>query len=134
MNFQLQYAWTSLVTILAILMYLVIGINVGRTRTKHKIFPPATTGHPEVERAFRAHQNTLEALIMFLPLLWIFSIYLSSFYGMILGFVWIIGRIAFAVGYTIEANKRFVGFAISVTVIFVYLIGSLIAVIKEIIN
>lgn len=131
MNFQLQYAWTSLVTVLSLLMYFVISINVGRMRTKHKISPPAITGNPEMERAFRAHQNTLEALIMFLPLLWIFSLYVSSFYGMILGFIWILGRIAFAIGYCIDSQKRIPGFAISALVNLALLIGSFVGVFKE---
>ena len=33
---------------------------VGRMRIKHNILAPATTGHPEFDRAFRVQMNTLE--------------------------------------------------------------------------
>jgi hypothetical protein len=35
----------------------------------------ATIGHPDFERAFRAHQNTIESTVLFLPPLWIAQLY-----------------------------------------------------------
>jgi hypothetical protein len=41
-----------------VLVYTAQGFIVGRYREKLGIKAPATTGHPDFERAFRAHQNT----------------------------------------------------------------------------
>ena len=46
---------------------LVLVIMVGRARGTYGVKAPATTGHPEFERYFRVHQNTLESAYRFHP-------------------------------------------------------------------
>ncbi len=103
----------SIITVSALLVYFVITLNVGRTRAKYKVMPPAMTGDENFERALRVQQNTLEQLIFFLPLVWIFSYFVSELWGAILGGIWILGRVLYAWGYYQEANKRMLGFGIS---------------------
>jgi uncharacterized membrane protein YecN with MAPEG domain len=67
----------SSVTVLTLILYLVITINVGRARGKYKVPVPQTSGDPDFERVFRVQQNTLEQLILFLPSLWLFSLFVS---------------------------------------------------------
>ena len=117
----------SVITLLALLMYFIVTINVGRARFKYKVAPPATTGEPNFERALRVQQNTLEQLVFFLPLLWLFSYYVSEFWGTILGGIWVLGRIIYAWGYYQQAEKRAPGFAISSLSGMVLLLGTLIA-------
>ena len=69
---------TALVTLLAIGFYLFTAINVSRTRSRTGVKVPATSGHPDFERAFRIQANTLEWLPVFLPTLWLFAIYISG--------------------------------------------------------
>lgn len=118
----------SLITALTLLVYLILTINVGRARAKYKILPPATTGDPNFERVLRVQQNTLEQLVFFLPLLWLFSIYVSPLWGSGIGAVWIIGRIIFAWGYYQAAEKRTIGFAISSLSSMILLAGSLVGI------
>lgn len=103
----------SIVTVLTLLVYLVITLNVGRARFKYGVKPPAMTGDPKFEQAVRVQQNTLEQLVFFLPLLWIFSYYVSPRWGLILGLVWLLGRIIYAWGYYQAPEKRGPGFGIS---------------------
>lgn len=103
----------SIITVLTLLVYFVITLNVGRARFKYDVKPPATTGDPNFERALRVQQNTLEQLVFFLPLLWIFSYYISSRWGLILGGIWLVGRIIYAWGYYQAPEKRGPGFGIS---------------------
>ncbi len=117
----------SLVTLSALLVYFIVTINVGRARFKYKVPPPAMTGDPNFERALRVQYNTLEQLVFFLPLLWLFSYYLSEFWGTILGGIWVLGRIIYAWGYYQEAEKRAPGFAISSLSTMLLLLGTLIA-------
>lgn len=117
----------SLITVLTLLLYFVITINVGKARYKYNVQPPATTGDPNFERALRVQQNTLEQLVFFLPLLWLFNFYISDLWGSILGAIWIVGRILYAWGYYQAAEKRALGFAISSLSGMVLLLGTLIS-------
>ena len=124
----------SLITALALLVYLVLTINVGRARSKYQVIPPATTGNENFERVLRVQQNTLEQLVFFLPLLWLFSLYVSPLWGGIIGTVWLIGRIVYAWGYYQAAEKRLPGFAMSSLSSMVLLVGSLIGIIGDWLN
>ncbi|MEX0267687.1 MAPEG family protein [Leptolyngbyaceae cyanobacterium UHCC 1019] len=120
------YAFPSLITSLALVLYSVVTLNVGRARMKYKVMPPAITGDPGFERVLRVQQNTLEQMILFLPALWLFSIYVSPYWGAGVGGVWVIGRILYAWGYYQEAKKRGPGFGISFLSVVVLLLGALI--------
>ncbi|MGB3557380.1 MAG: MAPEG family protein [Geitlerinemataceae cyanobacterium] len=120
--------WTSLVTILALIVYFAVTLNVGRARLKYQIKPPAMTGSPDFERVIRVQQNTLEQLILFIPALWVFSYFVSPVWGAGIGAVWILGRILFAWGYYQAAEKRTIGFGISTLGTLTLLIGSLVGI------
>jgi glutathione S-transferase len=104
---------SAAVTILTAMVLIFAMSVVGRTRGKHKIFPPAMSGHPEVERALRVQGNTVEQVVIFLPLLWVATLYFHGWIPAALGLVWCIGRVVYAVGYMKEANKRGPGFGIA---------------------
>jgi glutathione S-transferase len=107
-----MYHLTALVTLLAVLFYFSTCINVSRSRAKTGIKVPATSGHPDFERAFRIQMNTLEWLPIFLPSLWLFAILISDAIAAGIGAVWIIGRIVYFIGYSQAAAKRGPGFLI----------------------
>lgn len=117
----------SIITVSALLVYFVTILNVGKARFKYNVMPPAMSGDENFERALRVQQNTLEQLVFFLPILWIFSYYVSELWGAILGGIWILGRVLYAWGYYQEAKKRAPGFAISSLSGMVLLLGCLIS-------
>ncbi len=102
----------ALITVLTTIVITIAMYFVGRARGKYQIKAPAISGHPDFERAFRAHQNTLEQAIMFLPLLWLASIYCNEQYAAYLGYAWLVGRLWYVFGYIAEAGKRSMGFLI----------------------
>jgi glutathione S-transferase len=104
--------YTALVTCLTILAYFFIIFRVGKARATFGIKAPATTGNPDFERVFRVQMNTLEWMVVFLPSLWLFAIYLSDPIAAVLGLVWIVGRMLYLTGYSQAANKRELGFMI----------------------
>lgn len=106
-------ALPALVTLLAVLWYSIVGINVGRARTKYKVPAPATTGNPAFERAFRVQMNELEQLVAFMPSMWIYATLGNPRWAAIAGAVWLVGRVIYAIGYWSEAGKRHTGFMIS---------------------
>ena len=128
-----MFALPSLITALAVVLYFVVTINVGRARAKYNVSPPAMTGDPNFERVVRVQQNTLEQLIFFLPVLWLFSIYVSELWGAILGGLWIVGRILYAWGYYQTPEKRAAGFGISSISGMILLLGSLIGIVLSLI-
>lgn len=66
---------SAAVTVLAVIFSLYTGMLVGRMRSKHGVHAPAVTGAPEFEQAFRVQMNTLEQFVLFLPILWLATVY-----------------------------------------------------------
>jgi glutathione S-transferase len=120
-----MFHFTAIVTCLAILLYFVIGMQVGRTRYAVGIKAPATTGHPDFERIFRVQMNTLEWMPIFLPSLWLFAFYVSDTIAAAIGLVWIVGRILYFIGYSQAADKRGMGFGIQALAALILLLGAL---------
>lgn len=121
----------ALVTVLALLLYFVLTANVGRARAQYGVMPPKMAGDPNFERVVRVQQNTLEQLVLFLPAVWLFCRFVSPVWGAALGGFWLIGRIAFAIGYYQAPEKRFVGFGMSVLASLVLLVGALVGIVLE---
>jgi glutathione S-transferase len=106
---------SAAVTVLTVLLGLYTMMLVGRMRSKHAVQAPAMTGAPEFERAFRVQMNTLEQVVLFLPVLWLATVYpvLSGYLAPGLGLLWLVGRVLYASGYMAAAAKRSLGFLIA---------------------
>lgn len=106
---------TAWVTIAAVLMYVWIFFNVGKARAEHKIAAPSTDGPLPFQQVMRVQANTVEQLIIFLPLLWLSAFYTGDLISAGLGALWVVGRIMYALGYYQEPKKRSTGFMVSST-------------------
>ena len=71
-------------------------------------------GDPRLERALRVQGNTVEGFIVFVPALWLAALYFQGWIPPIIGLLWCVGRILFAVGYMKAPEKRALGFGISI--------------------
>jgi len=129
-----MYPLTLLGTLAALAVYFWSSIPVGRARGKFGVKAPAVTGPPEFERAFRAHQNTMEQLMLFLPLAWIVASLFGDTWGGIYAAVWCIGRIAYVIGYIADAQKRAAGFLISMLASVAALVGAIVAVVIDLVR
>lgn len=125
----MQAAFPALVTVLALLLYVALSVNVARTRLRHNVKPPSISGPPEFERAFRVLQNTMEQLVLFLPALWLFVLLVSPIWGGIVGLVWVAARILYAYSYLRDPETRIPGFAIAFVCANGLLIGALLGAI-----
>jgi glutathione S-transferase len=103
------YYYVAIVTLLTGLLFFGMAVTVSRTHVKTGILPPAMTGDPRLQRAVRAHANTVEWAPLYLPSPWLFAIYWSPAWAAGLGVLWIIGRIIYFVGYLAAPAKRFPG-------------------------
>jgi len=120
-----SHAYVAIVSLLALLTYFWMGLQVGRARAKCGVSAPAMTGDPVLERTIRAHYNTLEWLPIFLVSMWLFAIYWSDLVAAIVGLVWIVGRILYQRGYVVDPAKREMGFLIQALACAVLLFGAL---------
>ena len=123
-------SYVAIVTLLAVIFYLNTLFAVGRARGKSGIQAPTMTGDPILERAVRVQTNTLEAMPIFLPCLWLFALFLPYSWGSptaaVLGLIWIVGRILYQRGYMADPSKRSTGFLIQGVATIVLLLGALV--------
>jgi uncharacterized membrane protein YecN with MAPEG domain len=122
---MMHHRWTALVTLLALLVYFWMSVQVGRARGKSGIKAPAMTGDPMLERAVRVQTNTLEWLPIFLVSLWLFAVYWNELAAAGVGVAWIIGRLLYSAGYMADPAKRSTGFLIQLLASAVLLFGAL---------
>ena len=124
---------SGVVTIVALLVYFYMGFRVGGMRSKHGIKAPASTGHPEMDRAVRVHMNTLEQLVIFLPLLWLATTFFHWFGWLpaAVGVLWIIGRLMYMQSYMADPDKRGPGFGITALAQLVLLIMAIAGIVAS---
>ena len=100
------------VIMLALLQYTWFGIEVGRARGRFEVPAPATTGHENFERFFRAHQNTTEQLVVFLPAMFACAYLVNETLAAAMGLLFVIGRLMYFRGYTNPEKSRSLGFGL----------------------
>jgi glutathione S-transferase len=123
-------AYVQLIIVLALIEFVLFGYAVGGARTRYQVPAPATSGHEVFERYFRAHMNTLEQLVVFLPSIWLFARYINAWIAVALGALFIIGRALYFRGYVQSAQTRHAGFVVSAIPNVTLLVGALIGVIR----
>jgi len=119
-------AYVDIVTVLAVLQFIVFGFQVGGARGKYGVTAPATTGNEIFERIFRIQQNTLELLVGFIPGIYLFSRYFNPLWAAALGVIYLAGRQIYAASYVKEPSKRSLGYGLSFLPVAALLIGGLI--------
>jgi glutathione S-transferase len=117
--------YTPIVSLLAVAFYFFLATRVAVAHGKFGVKLPETTGHPDFQRVYRVHLNTLEWMPTFLVPLWICAVYLSDLAAAALGLVWIGGRIWYYIGYTKSVQKRLPGFFVQSTACALLLLGAL---------
>jgi uncharacterized membrane protein YecN with MAPEG domain len=105
--------YTALVTILAIVVTFFFSARVGAGRAKLGIDAPATTGNPTFDRIFRVHANTVEQIVLFIPMLWIATMVVGDVWAAAIGAIWVVGRLVYMSGYSVDADKRGPGMLIT---------------------
>jgi len=122
--------YVDIVTVLALLQFIVFGFRVGGARGKYGVKAPAITGNEIFERFFRVQQNTLEQLIVFVPALYLFSRYLNPLWAAALGLVYLIGREIYAATYVKDPAKRSMGYGLTFLPMVILLAGGLIGAVR----
>jgi len=137
---MVSYSFVALVTLASLGLYFYMGLQVGMARSRYDVKAPATHGHPEFERYFRVHMNTLEWLVIFLPCLWMAAFFttdwgpIASAVVTVLGVVWIIGRFIYMQAYVKDPATRSRGFAIQALATLLLFVAALAAAVINIVT
>jgi glutathione S-transferase len=126
-------AYVDIVTVLALLQFIVFGFKVGRARGRYGVKAPAITGNDTFERHFRVQQNTLELLVALLPGLYLYSHYWNPLVAVALGVIYLVGREVYAAAYVKEPAKRSAGYGMSFLPVAVLLLGGFIGAVRQLI-
>lgn len=122
-----EYWWVTLVSGLALLTYYFTLLIAGLARVRFKVPAPSHEGPEDYVRRVRAHQNTLEHLVLFLPGMWLFALTVSPVWAAAIGAIWPPARLAYAMGYHRAAEKRRIGIYLSMPPIYIFVLGTIIA-------
>ena len=102
----------ALVVILLLIQYMAFQMMVGAARGKGDVKAPAVMGDEAFERMYRVQMNTLENLIITLPMMMLCAHYFSANVAAILGLAFFVGRIIYMLSYRKDPAKRGLGFGI----------------------
>jgi glutathione S-transferase len=130
---QQAFICVGIVSSLSLLVTYFTLLRSGLARVKFKVPAPSHEGPEEYMRHVRAHQNTIEHLVMFLPGMWLFALAVSPGWAAGLGIIWPIARLFYALGYYKSANGRRLPLYISMPVVYTFLLGPLIGFILELV-
>lgn len=105
--------WVVIVTVLVLFQYVLFGVQVGGMRGKHEVKAPAMSGPPEFERMLRVHYNTMEQLVLILPLMWMFAYWVKPVWAAGFGALFIVARFIYRAAYLKDPKSRSLGFMLS---------------------
>ncbi|MEP2987984.1 MAG: MAPEG family protein [Parasphingorhabdus sp.] len=128
------FIYVAAVSALALLAYYFTLLRAGLARGKFNVEAPSHSGPPEYERHVRAHHNTLEHLVLFLPGMWLFAYVVSPIWAAGIGLIWPIMRIGYALGYYKASENRLHWIYFSMPPIYIFVLGSLICAIVQIVR
>ena len=97
---------------LALTQYVWFSIQVGRARGRFEVQVPSISGNDGFERFFRAHQNTAERLVVFLPAIFACGYFVNTHFAAVMGLVFIACRGLYFRGCTDPEKSCTAGFAI----------------------
>ena len=110
---------------LALLEYLVFTFQAGQARGRLGVAAPAISGNAEFERYLRVQYNTIEQIVVFVPAIWLFGVYVQPTIGAAIGLVFLVGRALYARAYVTDPAKRGPGFLLTLLANGVLLVGGI---------
>ena len=121
--------YTAAIILLSLAQYLVFTVRVGAARSKYGVEAPHTSGNENWERLFRVQQNTLEQLVVFVPAMVMFGMYVSALWVLVPGVLYLVGRQLYSWEYLKDPKRRGPGMALTVLANAALIIGVLIALV-----
>jgi glutathione S-transferase len=98
---------------IALLQYIYFTGRAGFSRGKYEVKAPKTIGNETWEVMFRVQQNTMEQLMIFIPGMIGFSIYVSEVWVLLPGILFVVGRQVYSHLYIKNPDSRGPGMVLS---------------------
>ncbi len=130
---QQPHDLVALVTLLSLAVYAWMIFVVGKARETRGVPAPVVSGDEVFERHYRVQMNTLEGLPVYLPCLWLFSLYWNNLVAAGLGLVWVVGRIVYALAYVKDPKTRSLGFGLQGVATLALMIGAIVGAARALI-
>jgi glutathione S-transferase len=73
--------------------------------------------------------NTLEQMVLFVPVLWIFAMLVSDLFSGIAAVVWLVGRVMYSQAYMTDPSKRTAGFMLGILALLITFVWSIVMVV-----
>jgi uncharacterized MAPEG superfamily protein len=124
-------AWVEIMTALALIQFAVFAALVGKARGTYGVKAPAVSGNEMFERYYRVQMNTLEVLVLFVPGLWLAAGHLDDQWIVLLGAVYLIGRVVYFRAYVTDPAKRGPGFSMSLVPSTILIVAGLVGAVRE---
>ena len=105
--------YTAIIILVALMQFTFFTIRTGLARITYGVKAPSTAGHETWERLYRIQQNTMEQLIVFIPGMVIFAMYVSETWALLPGIVFIVGRGLYSFKYLKDPASRGSGMALT---------------------
>lgn len=129
-----EFYYPGILSSLALLVYYFTLFKAGMARGRFNVPAPSHDGPEDYVRHVRAHQNTLEHLVLFIPGLWLFAFAVDPIWAAAIGILWPIGRLWYALGYYKSADQRRLGLYLSMPPIYIFVLGSLVGFALKLFN
>ncbi len=123
--------WTAWSTLIALIVYLWIAMNAAKARVTYKVKAPLMDGPIEFQSIQRVQANTVEQLVLFLPVLWMCASFLGDCWAAGGGLLWSVGRIVYALGYYKDPAKRTTGFGLTFAASVLLMIGTMVGLLMH---
>jgi len=118
--------YTALIILIALIQFLWFGARVGLGRGKYGVKAPSTTGNENFQRLYRVQQNTMEQLVIFIPAVVAFSVYVSDVWVLLPGLAFVIARALYSYEYTTNPDSRTPGMGLTLLSNVALIVGALI--------
>ena len=120
--------YTALVILVALLQFIYFTGRVGFLRGKYSVNAPKTVGNDDWEGLYRVQQNTMEQLVIFIPSMVTFNLYVSEQWVLLPGITFIVGRQVYSHLYIKDPASRGPGMILSFFSNIALVVGSLIGI------
>jgi glutathione S-transferase len=124
--------YVILITVLVLMQFTFFGALVAIARGKLGIAAPAMSGTPEFECLVRVHLNTLERLVLFLPLMWMAAQFWNPTWVALVGVVFLLGRMLYWKGYVKSPEARSWGNIVTMLPIGALLLANLVGLARSV--
>ena len=98
--------FSALVILAALVQYVWFAMRVAAGRGRYGVAAPATQGNETWERLYRVQMNTLEQLVVFIPALVLFGLYVGDRWALLPGLLFLAGRQLYAWEYVRDPKSR----------------------------